>query len=336
VDRAADVGTVPAEAAGADTGRRVSMGWTVVARKELADHVLSARFAVLLIVLGLAAVGSVYSVANAIRDVAPNATGTPGLFLLLFTEAADPIPFPFFVFVGFLAPLLGIAFGFDSINSERSQGTLPRLVSQPIHRDDVINGKFAAGLAVIGIMLTALVLLVAGIGIVRLGIVPTFSEVARLFVWLLVAIVYVGLWLAFATLCSVLARRAATSALIAIAVWLVLALFGALLASLLAGVISPAGPPGTVEELANLRTTAAMSRLSPITLFQEATQVLLNPSQRAVGVVTVAQIDQALPSTLPLGQSLLIVWPQVVGLVALTVVCFAAAYISFMRQEIRA
>jgi ABC-2 type transport system permease protein len=30
------------------------------------------------------------------------------------------------------------------------------------------------------------------------------------------------------------------------------------------------------------------------------------------------------------------VWPHVVALVALTIICFAAAYILFMRQEVRA
>src|SRR5215208_995358 len=38
----------------------------------------------------------------------------------------------------------------------------------------------------------------------------------------------------------------------------------------------------------------------------------------------------------PLAQSLLLVWPQVSGLIALTCLCFAASYIRFMRQEIRA
>ena len=37
-------------------------------------------------------------------------------------------------------------------------GTLPRLLSQPIHRDDVINGKFAAGLAVIAMVLVVMIL----------------------------------------------------------------------------------------------------------------------------------------------------------------------------------
>ena len=71
-----------------------------------------------------------------------------------------------------VAPLLGLAFAFDAINGERSEGTLPRLLAQPIYRDDVINGKFAAGLAVIGIVLVAVIGIIAGFGIFRLGIVP--------------------------------------------------------------------------------------------------------------------------------------------------------------------
>ena len=38
---------------------------------------------------------------------------------------------------------------------------------------------------------------------------------------------------------------------------------------------------------------------------------------------------------LPLGQSLLVVWPQLTGLIAATVICFAISYIMFMRREIR-
>lgn len=37
---------------------------------------------------------------------------------------------------------------------------------------------------------------------------------------------YIGVWLAFAILCSVVLRRAATAALAAISAWIVLTLFG--------------------------------------------------------------------------------------------------------------
>jgi ABC-2 type transport system permease protein len=311
-------------------------GWRIIAAKEFADHVSSARFLVLLVILGLAAATSVFAASSGIREAASQASGTPALFLRLFTIGTDQIP-AFFALVGFLAPLLGIAFGFDAINGERAEGTLPRLLAQPIHRDDVVNGKFAAGLGVIAIMLTALTVLVGGLGIVRLGVVPTPTDVARMAVWLVVSVVYVGFWLAFATLCSVLVRRAATSALLALGTWLALTLFGALLVSIVANALAPVGPDPTVAEaLRNARLEETLSRLSPTVLYQESTVVLLNPGVRTIGVVLPEQLDRAVASLLPLEQSILLIWPQVVALVALMVVAFAVAYISFMRQEVRA
>lgn len=311
-------------------------GWLTVAGKEMADHLLSVRFTVLVVLLALSAAGTVYAASGGIRDVAPAASETPALFLRLFTVAPERVP-SFLSLVGFLAPLLGIAFGFDAVNGERSQGTLPRLVSQPIHRDDVINGKFAAGLGVIGLTLTALTLLIAGVGLVRLGIVPTAGQVGRMLTWLVVTIVYVGFWLAFATLCSVALRRAATSALVAISAWLVLTVFAGLLVGLVADALAPVSESSTVDELVrNAQMEQRLGRLSPSVLYEEATIVLLNPEVRTVGFLLPQQVDRAVLSELPLDQSLLVAWPQTVGLVALTVLCFAGAYVLFMRQEIRA
>ena len=56
--------------------------------------------------------------------------------------------------------------------------------------------------------------------------------------------------------------------------------------------------------------------------------------QRLLGEYEQAQ--QRIPSLLSLDQSFILVWPQVVALVALTVACFALAYVLFMRQEVRA
>ncbi len=55
-----------------------------------------------------------------------------------------------------------------------------------------------------------------------------------------------------------------------------------------------------------------------------------------VGVAELLTQAQVPTNPLPLGQSFLIVWPQLVGLIALTSICFAASYIIFMRREIRA
>jgi ABC-2 type transport system permease protein len=313
-------------------------GWLVVARKEMAEGLTSVRFVVLLVLLGLAAAGPVYAAAGAIRDAAEQASGASAVFLALFTIGADPVP-SFVSLVGFVAPLLGIAFGFDAINGERAQGTLPRLLSQPIHRDDVINGKFAAGLAMIAIALTGMMLLVAGIGLLRLGIAPSPAEIGRLLVWLVVTVIYVGLWLAFATLCSVVVRRAATSALLAIGVWLALSLFGVLLARLVAGFLNPALTGTVTEQLGRAQLEQQLSAIDPGTIYGQVTAALLNPSVTSVsipGLAQLIQLSQQVPTQLSLDQSLLVAWPQTVVLVALTVVCFVIAYVAFLRQEVRA
>lgn len=310
-------------------------GWRVVAGKELADHIYSGRFVVLLAVLGIATGAAVFAASGGIRDVAANAEGITALFLKLFTVTTDPVPFPLIIFVSFLAPLLGIMFGFDSVNGERAQGTLPRLLSQPIHRDEVILGKFVAGISVIAIMLTALVVFVAGIGIFRLGVTPSASEVTRLLVWLAFAIIYVAFWQGLATLVSVRTTRAATSALIPVGVWLVLALFGTFIFGAIADVVSP--DDGTQAALINnLQTEHLISQLSPIVLFQEGSTVLLDPEVRSTGLLTLEQVDRAIVSELNLTQSLGVIWPQMVVLLAMTAVLFALAYVSFMRQEVRA
>lgn len=313
-------------------------GWLTVAGKEFADLVLSVRFLVLIAIFALAAAAAVYATSGQIRQAAALASGQKSLFLLLFTVAPENVP-PFTFLIAFLGPLLGIAFGFDAVNGERAEGTLPRLLSQPIHRDDVINGKFVAGLAAIALIFGAIMLLVAGVGIVQLGIVPEPESILRLMIWLVVGVVYIGFWLAFALLCSVMLRRAATSALLALAVWLVLTLFGTLLVGALAGFLAPVpGDATAAQQIANLTLSDQLGRLAPSTLFQEATQVLLDPAQRWTGsVVLNSQLDRAYRvSFLSLDQSLLVIWPQVVALVALSIATFAVGYIVFMRQEVRA
>lgn len=326
------------EASTATAVRRRRAGWRAVARKELADHLRSVRFLLLVVLLSLSAIAAVVAAAGRLREVAPEVVGLPSVFLRLFTIQLADTPFSFVSFVAIIGPLLGIAFGFDAINSERAGRTLPRLVSQPIHRDDVVNGKFVAGLAAIAIVLSALTAIVAGIGILRLGVIPTVADAGRLVAWLVVSIVYVGVWLALAILLSVRLRRAATSAMAALAVWLVLTLFGGLIVSLIANVVAPVGPGATFDDVVrNVQVERALGRVSPGFLYEEAIGPLLAPEQRTLAAaISPLQAYRAIPGVLPLHQSLLLVWPQVVGLLAMLVVLFTAAYVSFLREEVRA
>jgi ABC-2 type transport system permease protein len=311
-------------------------GWRIVAGKEFTDHVRSIRFLLLVVLMSLAGLAAVHSAAGPIRDAADSASQTPSIFLYLFTLSPQRVP-AFHEFIGILGPLLGIGFGFDAINGERAQRTLPRIVAQPIHRDEIINGKFVAGLGAIALALAAVMMIVSGYGALRLGVGPTLSDVTRIFAFYVVAVVYIALWLALAILLSVVSRRAATAALTAIAIWLVCTLFGGLIAGVIADAVHSIDANSSVEEvLANARLELNIRRVSPDQLYRDATGVLLNPSRQTTGIVVTDQNSSALPSSLPLSYSLQLAWWQLVAIVGGTVALFAGAYLTFMRQEVRA
>jgi ABC-2 type transport system permease protein len=85
------------------------------------------------------------------------------------------------------------------------------------------------------------------------------------------------------------------------------------------------------------------ARLSPSVLFNEIVAVVLDPSVRSTQQSMLAAMGLALiergaipDAPIPLLQSVLIVWPQIVGLVAGTIILFVIGYVVFQRQEVRA
>ena len=318
-----------------------SGGWRTIAAKEMADHLASTRFFVLLLVVAIAAIVPLLFVSDEITAQAPTLSGTPALFLALFVVGSKSIgSITTVMFVGILVPLVGIAFGFDGINAERNQGTLSRLLAQPIHRDDVVNGKFAAGIAVIALMLAALIAFVAAAGIMRLGIIPDPEEIARILTWFVATVLYASFWLAFALLLSVVIRSAASAALVGFGTWLVLVLFCSVLLPLIATTLFPTNTTSYDTLFASTSTQQLFLRLSPAQLYADIGGAVLNPTvTNVMGFGNTAQAiasQEQLPTLLTLDQSILLVWPQIVLLVALTVAMFALAYVLFLRQEVRA
>ncbi len=164
--------------------------------------------------------------------VKPNDPEGSFFFLKLFTISDGTLP-SFFVFISFLGPLLGISLGFDAVNSEQNQGTFSRILSQPIHRDYLLNAKFLAGLIVIAVLFFALGFLVMGLGLITIGIPPTVEEFFRIILFLILSIVYVAFWLNLSILFSVQFRQPATSALSGIAVWLFFSVFYVMIVNLI-------------------------------------------------------------------------------------------------------
>jgi ABC-2 type transport system permease protein len=311
-------------------------GLGVVMLKELSDHLTSIRMRVLEWLVVLVALAALYGAIQQIKDTTAE---DPFLFLRLFTTSRDPLP-SFVSFLSFLVPLMAIGLGFDAVNSEHNRRTLSRILSQPIYRDALLFGKFLAGLVTLSISLITLWLLVIGLGLLLIGIPPSAEEMARSFVFLLVTIVYAGVWLALALLFSILFRSAATAALVTLGLWLLVTFIWPVLSGALAQIIVPPDPRYTALGLQTPGTAQLeqiLARFSPSTLYAETVVALLDPTTRALGPIYLSQLQGAvLGAPLPFAESILIAWPQMVGMIATAIVLFVIGYVIFQRQEVRA
>ena len=318
-----------------ESGERNKAAWgrKMLFRKEMADHLHSKRFWIVTLLILATGIGCLYSAVSSLKS-----SGTAGDFpyLSIFTTGDGGIP-AFMSAIALVGPLVGLAMGFDAVNSERANGTLNRLVSQPIYRDSVIIGKFLAGLFLISVMVFSIGIIDCSVTVIATGLAPQLEELYRIFVFLFFTVVYIAFWLALAIFFSVVCRHTATSAMGVIALWIFFTLFMSLVTNIISNAVYPLDTRAQVvaNTYKNYNLQLVLNRFSPYYLYAEAASTIMTPSVRSVTVLTSVQTDGAIAGYLTFGQSLLLVWPHLVGLIALMVVAFVGSYIGFMRQEIR-
>ena len=311
-------------------------------RKELEDHFSSVRFLLISALIVMVGVIIASMVGMGIQEESKGMAKPTLLFLWLFTSTGKL--FSFVQFIGFFGPLIGIFLGFDSINRERVSRTLSKLASQPIYRDSIINAKFLAGVTMITIVLVGIILIISGLGIRLIGVVPGSEEVLRLFIYLIISILYISFWLGISILFSVVFRSTATSALASLAVWIFFSFFVGLGAGFMADAVAPISQSGSNLDpdilVKHEEVQRTVSLLSPVKLYNDATTTILDPTRKTTrGFVMVGPLERLslsrFQNPLPLLQSLNIVVWYLIAIIAITFLCFGVCYFVFMRQEIR-
>ena len=174
-----------------------------------------------------------------------------------------------------------------------------------------------------------------------MGIVPGMEEIWRIIFYLIISIIYISFWLGVAILFSIIFRSTATSALAALAVWIFFSFFVSIGASVVANALaSDTAPQNSEAVIKQANTVKALKLISPMELYTDATATIIDPMRKSTrSLVAVGPMENLSMSRfsgpLPLSQSILIVIPYIISLIAITVICFAVSYTVFMRQEIR-
>ena len=122
-------------------------------------------------------------------------------------------------YVAIVGAILAAILGYNALIEEKESGGLKLILSRPVYRDQLLIGKLLGNTAVIATLLGLvfifnLILLVA-VG----GIFPTVGEVARLFVFIIMALAYMFIFLSISMLLSIRLNSSATVFLVSLVLW---------------------------------------------------------------------------------------------------------------------
>ena len=307
----------------------------IVSRKEVADIFGSKRYLILFAMILILSTLSVYQGVQYLKNN-PKAG-----FLAIFSGTG--FGFSFLQWMIFFGPILGLVLGFDAINKEKTSGTLSILLSQPIFRDSIINGKFIAGAVALTTLTVSTIGIMCGLAIPMLGFGPTFEGISRVVLLSSLTVLYLAFWLSLGLLFSVLAKKTSTSMLASIATWLFFTIVINILAYLIASLIVPVptnmfqtgGPEGQGLELfqspeylelmqRRVAITSRILKVSPINLYSEA----------ALNILSVVQVLPGMEAP-NVASGLTVIWANITAMAVGLVVCFVVSYVKFLRSEIR-
>ncbi len=118
--------------------------------------------------------------------------------------------------------LLAIALGFDLITREKEEGSLKSLLSHPVYRDSVINGKTLGAISVLTAAMGATFLVTIAI-ILFFGVVPSIDELLRVTGYYIMALLICLAFFAVAMAASTLAKNSSMAVLYALGIVVILA-----------------------------------------------------------------------------------------------------------------
>lgn len=126
-----------------------------------------------------------------------------------------------------LGMILSVSMGFDQVSREKEEGTLKTVLSSPMYRDALINGKSLGAIATLAIVIAATFLMTLAVMLLY-GVVPGADDLLRLAVFFIAALLYCMVFFAIAMLMSTVAKNSAMAVIYTIGVVFLILIFSIL------------------------------------------------------------------------------------------------------------
>ena len=314
----------------------------IVAKKEFADQVTGWRFLVILaLFLAIALAGTYSGVGSYERELDRYAQelatmddrfDEPGRMTMPAKPPVEGVYSSMFLVLISYGSLLAIAVGFDLVSGEKESRSLKSLLSHPVYRDEIINGKALGGVALL-VLVVGGVLLISTALLLVFSFVPSPDDLWMILTYAGVTLLFLVTFFSIALALSTLCRKSGSALLLAVVVFILLVFLAPYTTAQVGMALMMEKPdPGayggdTSSEGYQAEITAYAEQMKVI----ESAVNLLSP-QMAVNTL-INGISRSPGATLEdtLGK----IWSSIAALTIYPVVFFAIAYTRFLRMDIR-
>lgn len=330
-----------------------------ISHKEISDHITSRRFLLILVitclVFGVAGSNGINSYNDSLDSYKNEQVGF--LFFPSILEVFNKITNS--IGIEGLGAIIGIAIGFDLISGEREGKTLKTILSRPMYRDELINGKAIGGIVSIGIISIFGFMIVVAI-LLTLGIVPSLDEIFLIGVIWLLTMLFMAYSFSLALMSSVLAKTSSGALILSILIFVTLMYIipvggGALGSSLLLGAEPSdssydSGSQFQKDSFESIQAEYDKKRLeirdffnmfSVKSVYNDIASAITLPSHYVI-TEKIGHVDFALNPDLAeniekptfweiIGDK----WLKIIVFIMWPVLFFSVAYVKFMRMDLR-
>ncbi|MDD3977268.1 MAG: ABC transporter permease subunit [Methanomicrobium sp.] len=247
-----------------------SNGLIAISKKEFNDHIRSKKFLIIFAVIMIATITGMASGAvsynEQIKSYSENMAISEDSAYLSSYWWSKPSVMTIFNSVGAivasLGAVLGIAMGFDLITREKESKSLKILLSHPIYRDEVINGKAIGGIT--ALVLALLITFVVSIALLLIfSIIPDFTEIQYIMLFGISAFLMIISYFAISLFMSTISENSGNALVYTLIIFIVLTgLFPMLMSGAVMDIIAGDSPEPPTESMIKMRSTHVSSSVS--------------------------------------------------------------------------
>jgi ABC-2 type transport system permease protein len=235
----------------------------IIAEREFRDSITSKRFIIIIAILLLLTTYSLIiginnynsELGNYKNQSYSNTNINKSIIYTMIPSELD-IFNSFKTIFSLMGIIIGISLGFDQVSKEKEEGTIKHLISGPIHRDVIINGKIV-GVTIMLTLAMGIAFIITIAILLIYNIIPDAEDFIRIIIFFIIALLYCMTFCIISMMISIITKSSEMSLIGSFGVVFLLIVFSiiaTLASNWIAGIIIGPTPQITHSYITDVNT----------------------------------------------------------------------------------